>query len=69
MTRWHFTGFDDGAAEYVDETTGEAYYHRPSLKPRVCFCCRIEYVSHGRIYCDECTALRALLRGRKDQET
>jgi phage recombination protein Bet len=29
-----FTGFDpdDGAAEYVDATTGEAYYHRPSLK-------------------------------------
>jgi hypothetical protein len=27
-----FTGFDDGAAEYVDEATGEAYYHRPSWR-------------------------------------
>jgi hypothetical protein len=32
MTRWQFTGFDDDAAEYVDETTGEAYYHRPSWR-------------------------------------
>jgi phage recombination protein Bet len=31
---WTFEGFDadDGAAEYVDAATGEAYYHRPSLK-------------------------------------
>jgi hypothetical protein len=58
-----FTGFDpdDGAAEYVDETTGEAYYHRPSLTPRVCWACRIEYVSYGHLYCDECTALRRAL--------
>jgi phage recombination protein Bet len=30
--RWQFAGFDDGAAEYVDEASGEAYYHRPSWK-------------------------------------
>jgi phage recombination protein Bet len=31
MTRWQFTGFDpdDGAAEYIDEFTGEAYYTTP----------------------------------------
>jgi hypothetical protein len=62
-----FTGFDDGAAEYIDEATGEAYYHRPSPRGRICPVCRIEYVAHGKIYCPECTALqRALLRGEKD---
>jgi hypothetical protein len=70
MTRWKFTGFDDdadGAAEYVDAATGEAYYHRPS--PRICWVCRIEYVSPGKIYCPECAALqRALLRRGKDQD-
>jgi hypothetical protein len=61
--RWKFTGFDDDAAEYVDAATGEAYYHRPSLKPRLCFACRSEYVPYGKIYCPECAALqRALLR-------
>jgi phage recombination protein Bet len=31
---WQFTGFDeeDGAAEYIDQVTGESYYHRPSWR-------------------------------------
>lgn len=65
---WKFHGFDDdGAAEYVDAATGEAYYHRPSPKPRICWVCRIEYVSPGKIYCPECARLqRALLRGKEN---
>lgn len=60
-----FTGFDedDRAAEYIDGATGEAYYHRPSLKARLCLVCRIEYVPFGKIYCPECAALQHALLG------
>jgi hypothetical protein len=67
MTRWQFTGFDDGA-EYIDEATGEAYYHRPSPRGRICYVCRIEYVAHGKIYCPECAALQRALLGRISHE-
>lgn len=41
MTRWQFAGYDsdDLAAEYIDDATGEAYYHRydraPSGRPTI----------------------------------
>jgi hypothetical protein len=71
MTKWKLTGYDDDlAAEYLDEATGEAYYHRPSLKPRLCWVCHTEYVSPGKIYCPECARLQhALLHSENDPDT